>query len=475
MLCIGVLDIPHRPVQPVQRSHFRVGLAAFGPAARAQTAWMARPRRALNARIDHREKLLNAGLGIVEQKRGIARPLEERLVSLAVLSVRVASDIMQDKASCGAPGARFVSTPLLQTKLHVPFLRSETLDAGPPSALRARWVSRPRLVERLDAGLGAGNKLTLVSAPAGYGKTTLLAEWIAQCELRARLAWVSLDRGDNDPARFWAYVAAALQGVQEELGESLQAAFQSPQTPPIESALAGLLNRVAELREPIVLVLDDYHAIRGAGPASTAIHDAVAFLLENMPPQMHLVLATRVDPPLPIPRLRGRGQMIGLYQSDLAFTSEEIAHFLDLALGVELSAQELTVLERRTEGWIAGLQMAALSMRGRDDLSGFVRAFAGSHRYILDYLGEEVLRQQDDGVQAFLLQTSILDRLCGERASNLRGTFDRPDHDLPCLVLHEPHSTWRADVELLAELLRDRRLSFARDGDCGPLLRVRHA
>jgi LuxR family maltose regulon positive regulatory protein len=223
------------------------------------------------------------------------------------------------------------------------------------------------------------------------------------------VAWVSLDEGDNDPVRFWTYVVATLQTVREDIGEIAQTAFQSPHPLPIESALTGLLNQIAKVPDPVVLVLDDYHVI-----SVSAIHDALSFLLENLPPQMHLVIATRADPPLPIPRLRGRGQLTELYQSDLRFTSKEIAEFLNQVLGLGLSVEDVAALEKRTEGWIAGLQMAAISMRGRDDIAGFVRAFTGSHRYILDYLSEEVLRQQSRDVRMFLLQTAILDRLSGE-------------------------------------------------------------
>ncbi|MGD9002616.1 MAG: AAA family ATPase, partial [Anaerolineae bacterium] len=302
-----------------------------------------------------------------------------------------------------------MSTSLLKTKLYIPPLRSEL-------------VLRPHLVDRLDGGFRRGRKLILVAAPAGYGKTTLLSEWITQRDLRPRVAWVSLDVDDNDPARFWTYVAAALQTVQEDIQGLAPAAFQSPNPPPIESTLTSLLNQIAEVPDPLVLILDDYHMIQ-----TSAIHDALSFLLENLPPRMHLVIATRADPPLPIPRLRGRGQLTELYQSDLRFTSQEAADFLNRAMGLDLSVEDVAALEKRTEGWIAGLQMAAVSMRGRDDIAGFVRAFTGSHRYILDYLGEEVLGQQPEGVREFLLQTAILDRLTAPLCDAVvgRATLDK--------------------------------------------------
>jgi LuxR family maltose regulon positive regulatory protein len=304
-----------------------------------------------------------------------------------------------------------VSTPLLETKLYAPPIRPEL-------------VSRPHLIERLEEGLRRGCKLTLLSAPAGYGKTTLLSAWAAHAESRMPVAWLSLDEGDNDPARFWAYVAGALRTVRAEIGEIGQMVFQSP-PPPIDAALTGLLNQVAIVPDPFVLVLDDYHLIH-----TPAIHEGIAFLLEYLPPQMHLVMATRVDPPLPIPRLRGRGQLTELYQSDLRFTQEEAACFLNEAIGLDLSTEDVAALERRTEGWIAGLQMAAASMRRHDDAAGFIQAFAGTNRYILDYLVEEVLRQQPAIVRRFLLQTSVLDRLCGALCDAVTGMAG-PDEGQP--------------------------------------------
>jgi LuxR family maltose regulon positive regulatory protein len=279
--------------------------------------------------------------------------------------------------------------PLLTTKLRRPPLRSKI-------------VSRPELIERLDSGLH--RKLSLVSAPAGFGKTTLLSEWAARS--RSSVAWVTLDKADGDPARFWAYVVAALQTVDIYLGDVVHYTFPSPRVPPVESLLTPLLNQLAEVPDPFALVLDDYHTI-DAQP----IHEGLTFLLAHLPPQMHLVIATRVDPPLPIARLRGRGELTGLYQADLRFKPEEAAHFLNRVMGLDLTAEDVAALERRTEGWIAGLQMAAVSLRGHDDVSGFVQAFTGSHRYILDYLTDEVLTQQPENVRQFLLQTSILDRL----------------------------------------------------------------
>jgi LuxR family maltose regulon positive regulatory protein len=290
-----------------------------------------------------------------------------------------------------------MTTPLLTTKLYIPPIRPE-------------MVPRPHLIEQLSTGLRSGRKLTLISAPAGFGKTTLLSEWAADCkrpEPEVRFAWVSLDQGDNDLARFWAYFIAALQRIHVGIGEAALAMLRSPKPPPAEAFLTGLINEItAAGLEPFALVLDDYHLIK-----TQPIHEALAFLLDHLPPQMHLVVATRADPPLPIARLRGRGQLTELRLTDLRFTLDEATEFLNQVTGLSLATDDVATLASRTEGWIAGLQMAAVSMQGREDAASFINAFRGSDRYILDYLVEEVLQRQSDTVQTFLLQTSILDRL----------------------------------------------------------------
>ncbi|MEZ4726209.1 MAG: hypothetical protein R3E79_03635 [Caldilineaceae bacterium] len=321
-----------------------------------------------------------------------------------------------------------MSTPILATKLYIP----------PP---RPNLVLRPRLIERLNAGLHG--KLTLISAPAGFGKTTLVSSWILELggvspekaavqNLKANsgnpVAWLSLDEEDSDPARFLAYLVAALQTVATSIGKGVLAALQSPQPPPLEALLTTLLNDMAACPEPCILVLDDYHLVDAGGgvrvqgtpdlwDGTGAVDQALAFLLEHLPPQMHLVIATREDPNVPLARYRARGTLSEVRAADLRFTEAEAAAFLNKAMGLNLTAAEVGALEARTEGWIAGLQLAAISMQrhtaGDHDVAGFIQSFTGSHRFIMDYLVEEVLEQQPAPVQTFLLRTSILDRLCG--------------------------------------------------------------
>jgi len=296
--------------------------------------------------------------------------------------------------------------PLLKTKLHVPPVRPEL-------------VSRPRLIERLNEGLRPGCTLTLVSAPAGYGKTTLLGEWVGR--LDQPVAWVSLDEGDGDLARFLAYVVAALQTVAPRIGLAVPGMLQPPRPAPTATVLTTLINDVVDCSAPgvltrLVLVLDDYHAIE-----AQPVQDAVTFLLDHLPAHVHVVIATRADPLLPLARLRGRGQLVELRAADLCFTAQEAAEFFDRVMGLSLSGEEVHALAARTEGWIAGLQIAAVSMQGQKDVGHLVRAFTGSHRHILDYLLEEILERQPESVQTFLLQTSVLDRLTGSLCEAVAG------------------------------------------------------
>ncbi|MGD8244691.1 MAG: NACHT domain-containing protein, partial [Anaerolineae bacterium] len=313
-----------------------------------------------------------------------------------------------------------MTTPLLKTKLHIPPIRPEL-------------VPRPRLIEQLNAGLprqsgvgatqGFARKLTLISAPAGFGKTTLVSSWLHHLRdepthVPVQAAWLSLDEADNDLARFLTYLIAALQTVETAIGKGTVSALQSPQPPPAETVLTSLINEVATFPDRIVLVLDDYHLIE-----AQPIQEALTFLLQHLPPQMHLVIATRDDPRLPLARLRARGQLAEVRAADLRFTSSEAAEFLNRVMGLDLSAKEIAALEARTEGWIAGLQLAAISMRGREDTASLIQSFTGSHRFVLDYLVEEVLQLQSARVQTFLLQTAILDRLSGPLCDAVRFGF----------------------------------------------------
>lgn len=292
-----------------------------------------------------------------------------------------------------------MNMPILATKLYIPLPRTKV-------------VLRPRLIELLNKVLD--RKLTLISASAGFGKTTLVSEWAAGCD--RPVAWLSLDEGDNDYTRFLIHLIAALQTIAENIGGGAVRALQSPQPSSTESILTILLNEISDLPYKFVLVLDDYHVLD-----AKQIDDALIFLLEHLPPQMHLVIATRENPQLPLGRLRARGFLTELRAADLRFTPVEAAAFLNQVMGLGLAADEITSLETRTEGWIAGLQLAALSMQGREDIPAFIRAFAGDNRYILDYLVEEVLQCQPEHVRRFLLQTSILDRLHGPLCDAVTG------------------------------------------------------
>jgi LuxR family maltose regulon positive regulatory protein len=303
-----------------------------------------------------------------------------------------------------------MSIPLLTTKLYIP-------------PRRPNLVLRPRLMARLKEALRLRHRLTLISAKAGTGKTTLVSEWLHEQERPA--TWLSLDGNDNDPRRFFSYLIAALHqlGIKTEPSWS-----ETPQLPQAEALVAGLINDVATSMIPFLLVFDDYHLIQNEW-----IHQAVGFLVEHQPPEMHLVLITRVDPPLPLGRLRGRGQVTEIRDHDLRFTAEEAARFLK-ARDLDLPAEAVSTLERGTEGWIVGLQMAAISMQGRKqggDLAAFVEAFGGTNRYVLDYLTEEVLDQQAPAIQDFLIETSILSRMCAGLCDAVRFSEAESPSGLP--------------------------------------------
>jgi LuxR family transcriptional regulator, maltose regulon positive regulatory protein len=343
-----------------------------------------------------------------------------------------------------------MSAPILTTKLYVP-------------ALPGQRTPRPRLIEQLDAGLTG--KLTLVCAPAGFGKTTLLAEWMVQGDdgqwtRDDRFAWLSLDKQDNDPTLFLSYLAAALQTVDEELGETALSLLQSPQPPAFPVVLGTVINRLAEREERLVLALDDYHLIE-----NPAIHEVLTYLLDHQPPQFHLAIASRADPPLPLARLRVRQQMNEIRAADLRFTTDEAAAFLQQVWHIDLSPNHVAALEARTEGWIAGLQLAALSLerlQSEQEIAEFVDAFAGSHRYVLDYLADEVLQQQPPEVQTFLLHSSILERLCADLCQAVLETPDaqtlleRIEAANLFLVPLDGRREWFRYHHLFADLLRHR-------------------
>jgi LuxR family transcriptional regulator, maltose regulon positive regulatory protein len=335
-----------------------------------------------------------------------------------------------------------MSAPILATKLYIP----------PP---RPKVVFRSRLIERLNEGLH--RKLTLISAPAGFGKTTLVSEWVAGCE--QPVAWLSLDEGDNDPRRFLAYLIAALQTIAANIGEGVVSLLQSPQPPPTESILTALLNEITTVPNNFTLVLDDYHVI-DARP----LDDALTFLLEHLPPQMHLVIATREDPDLPLARLRVGSQLTELRVADLRFIPSEAAEFLNQVMSLNLSAEEIAALETRTEGWIAGLQLAAISMQGHQDVTSFIKSFTGSHRFVMDYLVQEVLQQQSESVQTFLLRTSILDRMCSplcdavllDSSASGQEVLEYLEHANLFIVPLDNERRWYRYHHLFADLLRQR-------------------
>ena len=352
-----------------------------------------------------------------------------------------------------------ITTPLLATKFYTP----------PPSP---NLVHRMRLLALLDTGLsqpgGFARKLTLVSAPAGYGKTTLIAEWLhrwdKQTGARAEavdnkpsFAWLSLDEGDNDPALFLSYLIAALKQVSEHIGDASLSMLQSPQPLPAQIILTNLINELVSLAHPICLVLDDYHVIH-----TPLIHQHLTFLLDHLPPQLHLVILTREDPLLPLAQLRARGQVLEVRQDDLRFTAAESADFLQRVKGLTLTMDQVAALEQHTEGWIAGLQLAALSMQGRADLPGFIQAFTGSSRFILDYLVEEVFKRQSPEVQDFLLITSILERLSAPlcdavtEKTNSQALLEALEQANLFIFPLDQHRNWYRYHRLFAELLRHR-------------------
>jgi LuxR family maltose regulon positive regulatory protein len=333
-----------------------------------------------------------------------------------------------------------VIPPVLKTKLYIPTLRPDL-------------VRRTHLIELLQAGLQ--RRLILLSAPAGFGKTTLVCAWIRGCERPA--AWLSMEDSDNDPVRFLSYLIAALQAIQPNLAKGVLSGFHTLKPSAAESVLTQLLNEIAEIKEHCILVFDDYHLIH-----DNTIHGYLNFLVDHLPQRLHVVLCTRADPPLPLATLRARGQLTELRAGDLRFTREETVEFLNRLMGLDLSVPDIQVLADHTEGWIAGLQMAAVSLQGRRDASGFIKSFTGSNRYILDYLVEEVLSRQPESIQQFLLKTSILNRLTGplcEVVSDQAGSgaiLEQLERNNLFIVPLDSERLWYRYHLLFADLLRRR-------------------
>jgi len=366
-----------------------------------------------------------------------------------------------------------VANALVETKLYRPRLRQKV-------------VARPRLSGRMN--LGTAGRLTLISAPAGFGKTTLLSAWLAGGD-RA-VAWISLDQGDREPATFWSYVITALQTAVPDLGAGVLPLLQTAQPPPIESVLGAVLNELSASPNVVYLVLDDYHLADGPD-----IQAGMTFLLDHLPPQVHMVISSRADPLLPLARLRARGDLVEVRAADLRFAPGEVATYLNDVSGLDLTAADIAALVGRTEGWIAALQLAALSMEGRSDIGGFIAGFAGDDRYIVDYLVEEVLERQTEQVRAFLLRTCLLDRLNGALCDAVTGEpggkaiLQALDRANLFVVPLDDNRHWYRYHHLFADMLQahlqdelpdqvaelHRRASHWYDLDGQPAAAVRHA
>lgn len=403
------------------------------------------------AGVLHRVYLGKSAALSLDRLATAAHKLAQRIASLVPEATSAARQVLASahdetfSTTTPSPGQ------LLTTKLYAPPVRSGL-------------VARPRLTNRLQAGLAG--KLTLIAAPAGFGKTTLVNAWHATTP-NTLLAWVALDAADNDPVRFWSYVITALGSQYVGVGVGALAQFHSPQPPRIEAILTTLLNTLSTWTIDVVLVLDDYHLID-----APAIHQALTFLLEHLPPRLHLVIITRAEPPVSLSRLRARGELTELRAADLRFTPDEAGTFLTETMKLPLSTEAVAALETRTEGWIAGLQFAALAMRDRNDRTDFIAAFTGSNRFVLDYLAEEVLLQLPSHLQTFLLQTAVLDRMCGPICdAMLLDEQSGPHHTANQTLLEELERAnlfiiplddtrqWYRYHHLFADVLRKRLLS----------------
>ncbi len=342
-----------------------------------------------------------------------------------------------------------MNTQILTTKLHIPSARTEL-------------VQRTELIQKLNAGLH--KKLTLVSAPAGFGKSTLISVWLSQN--KRSTAWLSLDEEDLDLARFIRYLVAGIQSIDSKIGEAVLKALSSPQPPSTESILTSLINEIAQVMEDFIFVLDDYHLINGS-----PINEVLSFLIEHLPSQMHLVIITREDPGLPLARLRVKNQLSELRISELRFSSDEVKTFLNLTTNQQFSNEDIQAIEARTEGWIASLQLAALSMRQSEDVSQFIKEFTGTHRFVLDYLLEEILYRQAENIQNFLVKTSILERICGSLCDALlddvsnssQQILEQLEYANLLLVPLDEHRQWYRYHHLFSEALQARLMKNDRN------------
>ena len=392
------------------------------------SAWLKRQRRILDITRDELGRRAHCSSETIKKIESDDRLPSKELAGL----MADALNVPPEQRDIFVQFARGANTDFLQHEVAAPALPSKTSEQTPPfelletklfiPAARSGLVTRPRLIALLKTGLS--RPLTLISAPAGFGKTTLVAHLVELNEI-THAAWLSLDSDDNDVTRFLAYLLRACQRLQAGVGQVLLQRLQSKQPPPPKMVLASLINELIRKYVPSqqsALVLDDYHVI-----TSQAVHEAVAYLIDNLPPMLHLVLTSRADPPLPLARLRARNQVLEIRAKDLRFTLEESSQFLQQVMGLSLTAEQVATLEARTEGWVTGLQLAAISMRGQADLAGFIADFSGSNRFVLDYLADEVLANQTPDLRKFLLCTSILERLCGDVCDAITEQTDGQD------------------------------------------------
>ena len=414
--------------------------------------------RNMNLTVSHLEKIAqelrlhrpDVPMQKVETEKGRAEAVQSLTSSIIGEEVAMPHDAGQHSHQPVRRQGNSYVNPLLAVKLYVP-------------RPRPHLVHRSRLIQRLEQGLERA--LTLISAPIGFGKSTLLSDWLASGRVGA--AWLSLDPQDNEPARFLSYLFASLQTYDSQLA-TIRPVLHTHRPPSMEGMLTLLINdllmRKPAPQEHVILVLDNYQFI-----TDSSIHHGLSFLLEHLPPQMHLVIATREDPPLPLAQLRGRDDLLELRASDLRFTPEEANTFLTEVMGLPLSPEESALLQARTEGWITGLQLAAFFLQDREDLRSSITSFSGSHHYVVDYLLEEVLHRQSEAIQNFLLQTCILDRLCASLCDAVRGQvgsqsfLDFLERTNLFLIALDDERQWYRYDRLFAQALRQRLRQTAPD------------